>query len=414
MPDMARRRYQKTGHVYKEGGWWYCRFREDVRDANGIIKRTRRKAIIGPETMSKKQALREAWDKVLSKVDQFNAVPQSVMSLQQFVTQKFEPEVIWTLKHAGKEHYKYCLSRILPKLGSASLRTINMERIQTFCRAMVEVEKLSTQTVHHLRNALSAIFKHAKAIGYYAGENPASLVRLPEIESKPINALSFEQAKAALDLLSSPVREMAFLSMTMSPNVAELCGLRWKLVNLAAAPIVSAGELLPPYSIAIRENWYRGKPGTVKTGKRNRFVPLPAAAVEMLELLSKRSEFTGPDDYVFASSSGKPVDAHNVNNREFAALRGCPEDDPDPRRLLLRKVRITWHVFRHSCATFAEQVEMMRSDRIALMGHGAGSMTDRYTHHDVERLRASVEKIADRLITARPKLAEMKPGGGVM
>ena len=41
---------------------------------------------------------------------------------------------------------------------------------------------------------------------------------------------------------------------------------------------------------------------------------------------------------------------------------------------------------------------MARSDRIAMMGHAAGEMTDWYTHSDIERRPAGVNQIAARLV----------------
>jgi len=46
------------------------------------------------------------------------------------------------------------------------------------------------------------------------------------------HALTVDQAKQVLRVLKPPYRQMALLSMTTSMNLAELCGLRWKRVNL--------------------------------------------------------------------------------------------------------------------------------------------------------------------------------------
>jgi hypothetical protein len=54
----------------------------------------------------------------------------------------------------------------------------------------------SVQTAKHVRNTVSAIFTHAKRRGFHSGDNPATLVRLPEMIRKEARALSFEQAAA--------------------------------------------------------------------------------------------------------------------------------------------------------------------------------------------------------------------------
>ena len=111
---MARRRLQRKGSLAREGNWWTLRFREDVIDPEGNVRRVRRKAIVCVGTKSKREAQRVAWDEILSKLDQFAKAPGSAMTLGQFIEQQFKPDVFWTLKHAGREHYKYCIGKLPP------------------------------------------------------------------------------------------------------------------------------------------------------------------------------------------------------------------------------------------------------------------------------------------------------------
>ena len=143
----------------------------------------------------------------------------------------------------------------------------------------------SVQTAVHIRNVVSAVFNHAKLKRAYAGDNPVIGVRLPEMERKPTNALSFDQGRVLLEALPTPARQMALLSMTTSLNVAEMLGLRWKWVNLTNQAILVCGELLPPYTLGVRENYYRGKFGSVKAKSRRRNVPLSGSVVASLQSL---------------------------------------------------------------------------------------------------------------------------------
>jgi integrase len=58
---------------------------------------------------------------------------------------------------------------------------------------------------------------------------------------------------------------------------------------------------------------------------------------------------------------------------------------------------LSWHVFRHTHSTLGEQIGMALSDRQAQMGHGDVRMTMHYTHSDLERRRAGVEAMSERL-----------------
>ncbi|MCB1021013.1 MAG: tyrosine-type recombinase/integrase, partial [Acidobacteria bacterium] len=220
----------------------------------------------------------------------------------------------------------------------------------------------------------------------YHGENPAWGVRLPEMKRRELHALNFEQARQVLARLPNPAKEMALLSMTASLNVGEMLALRWKRVNLTSDPTVSEGELLPPYSLAVRENYYDGVFGSVKASTRRRIVPLPPMVVETLAAHRASSLHPNPDDIVFCSRNGKPKNERNLLRR---ALKPAGE--------ALGMPWLSWHVFRRTHATFGEQIGMALSDRQAQMGHSGPRMTLHYTQSDLSRRRGSVDAIAERL-----------------
>jgi integrase len=174
--------------------------------------------------------------------------------------------------------------------------------------------------------------------------------------------------------------------MTASLNVAEMLGLRWKRVNLTGEAVIVGGESLQPYTLAVRENYYRGKFGSVqaKSGRRN--VPLSRSVVRALEGIRQKSKHTRPDDLVFSSGKGTPLNENNLMRRRIK-----------PTARALGMPWLSWHVFRHTHATLGEQIGMALSDRQAQMGHSDPRMTMHYTHSDLNRRRVAVEAISDQL-----------------
>lgn len=394
--SLARRRGIQAPKVYRDGDLWKIRVYRDAINEEGKIYRSRPEFTIGPASgpgkLTEKQAATAAWENILKHLNAYAAVPQSVITLEQFVAQKFQPNCIENLKKAGQEHYGYCLSKILPVLGQERLRDIDTQRIQNLCRSLIN-RGLAPKTVKHVKNAVSAIFSHAKQERFFAGDNPAQFVKLPEAISAEKYAYSFAEAQTVLDRLllthHSKERLMALLSLTTSLNVAELCGLRWKRLNLSDGIIQSGGETIPPLSLIVREDFYRGKWGTTKTKSRRRTIGIPDLLIADLVMLNEESPFNKPDDIVFASKRGTPIDAHNVNSRVFRPLSkelGFP---------------VSWHIFRHSASTFAEHVEMPMSDREKLMGHAKAHMTAHYTHSDVARRRRYQNELAERLLPSK-------------
>lgn len=400
-PDLSRRRGQRRGYLYQKGPSWLLRWREDVIDSQtGKITRIQFSRALapadGPGKLTRKEAERFAWDEILSKLDQATIYPQTLCTLEQFITQKFLPDWTWSLKPAGQKHYQSQTKVVIRHLGKMRLRDVQTPHIQHAAQQLIENGK-STQSARHFKNAVSAIFRHAQTIGWYEKQNPAAAVRLPRMVRKPLHALTVDQAQALLAVLRPQVRTMAVLSMCCSLNVAELAGLQWKHLNLEMSYQVVDGESLPPHTLAVRRNVYEGQVTSTKTGGRLRNVPLPSELVSILSELRDTSKFSAAEDPVFSTSVGTPIDRKNLHQRELI---------PAGRRIGL-SWRLGWHVFRHTAATLMEHVGMLLSDRQSMLGHSSPAMTMHYTHSDLDRRRMSIEAISSLLVQSGTQLCKI-------
>ncbi|PYT30606.1 MAG: hypothetical protein DMG57_07745, partial [Acidobacteria bacterium] len=291
---MARRRGQQKGFVHIQGNAWYVAYREDGVDADGKIVRIRRnQRIADAKEVSKREAQRIARE-ILTKVDEQAQRPSSLVSVAEFVTGRFKPDVVWALKHAGQKHYDYVLRKhVIPALGDHRLRDVR-------CTSGTP-------------SALCC--NHAKLKRAYYGDNPAWGVRMPEMNRKETHALSFDTGRELLLMLPPMVQTMVLLSMTTSLNVAEMLALRWTRLNLTGEVVVVGGEVLEPWSLAVRENYYRGKFGSVKAKSRRRNLPLSRSVANALKEVLAKSRFTAPEDLVFASRNGTPLNETNLLRR---------------------------------------------------------------------------------------------------
>src|SRR5260370_31779344 len=166
------------------------------------------------------------------------------------------------------------------------------------------------------------------------------------------HALSFDQSFSAVASRQSPAREMVVLAILTSMNIAEICGLQGKRVNLNEQFTTVEGESLPPLTIAVRAQWYRGEYGSVKAKSRRRNLPIPVALRGVLAKIKERTKFTGPDDPVFAARTGKPVDEHNIARRHLK-----------PVGQWLGMPCLSWHVFRRPHRPLANDLAMASPDR---------------------------------------------------
>lgn len=429
--DLARRRFQAKGDLYEQGGFWKLRWREDQIAPDGSIKRGWSKPIaIGPSSgqgrLARKEAQKLSWDNFLSRLGQNTVGPRSMMKLRDFVEQIYKPGHAAVQKRP--KWFAAMLAHVVSQLGDARLRDITPIDAQRAVSAVItggyevkrrvgkqeglpvyEIDKrpYSVQTAKHIRNMISGIFTYAEEMEFWSGRNPAKGIRLPEMQRRPRHALSEEQIKALLDVLRSPAREMVLAATLTSMNVAEICGLLWKRVNLSDAWAICEGEAIPPLTIAVRQQFYRGQWSTLKRGARYRNIPIPAMLHEELIVLKGRGEFTGPDDPVFISTITKGGFDGPANRKA-----GAPVNDGSIAKWQLKPVGrklgmpwLSWHCLRHTHATLTKVEGLGDFDRMRLMGHASMEMTERYTSHSTDQQRAALEQIGERL--------RRKPQGGV-
>jgi integrase len=403
-PIVERRRNQRTGYVYRRGDSWFGQFRVDTteRSENGRFKRKKLTKFIapaaGPGAVTYKRAVVLFYDAELR--DLHRSGPLSMKTLREFVKERFEPDVVCSCKPAGKRHYGGMLrNHVLPAVGELRMRDFRPQHVYELIKAKLDWrgkdgERLSVQTVTHVRNTLSAIFRHAKRMQAYSGDIPTEGVRLPPLvhaEKRPLTWVQV-QAVAAVIGYPDPAEERKKGSAPVDPvkcaadnlqlgalvrvlaltglRIGEAMGLRWKHVDFEKGVV------------RVRENFTRGQYGTLKTARSRRDVPLHSLAIAELTKL-QHSSICNLELPVFAGrTSGKPLDQHNIAARFLkpAGKRaGCPW--------------VSWHVLRHTAATLAHGVGLSIEQRQKVLGHAGAEMTIRYTHPELEAVRKQLEQI---------------------
>ncbi|MGH2875857.1 MAG: tyrosine-type recombinase/integrase [Solirubrobacteraceae bacterium] len=102
--------------------------------------------------------------------------------------------------------------------------------------------------------------------------------------------------------------------------------------------------------------------------RRARQVPLPDQAAIALERLSRRGEFTAPDDYVFASRLGRRLDPSALRRR-FERARDAAGIEP-----------LRFHDLRHTYGSLLVAGGVDLPSVKAAMGHSHITTTERYLH----------------------------------
>jgi integrase len=129
---------------------------------------------------------------------------------------------------------------------------------------------------------------------------------------------------------------MMLMAILADINMSEICGLQWKRVNLNATESDADGDPIPPRTIAVRKQWYRDRLEDLKPS-RVRTLSIPPPLLPVLVKLRNRARFSEPDDFVFVSRQGTPVNQNNIVERRLK-----------PLAVQLGAPSLSWQVFRRT------------------------------------------------------------------
>lgn len=392
---MGKRRSQRTGYLYRKPKnkptAWYLQYRVDSSEIDPATGKKRRDKITvrigdcrGPNKMSEREAEREAWNRYLSQVDVMSLRPGSSMTLEEFVNRSWRPDRLAYLSPKGKESYETQLkNHILPTLGKKALRDIGLAQVQELMNQKANSispktgKRLQPESLERIVSTLKALFSHARRMDCITAR-PTDGVKLPKAREKEKKALTWMQVEIIADALPEPIATLVLFLTWTGLRIGEACGLRWQHVDL---------ETL---TVHVRENFVMGKYQDLKTRKSRRDVPIPAELATRIATIAHSMTANGvsADSLpVFANSTGlAPLDHHNVANRILK---------PTVKKLGLPWV--SWHSFRHTNSSLAEQAGMTVSQRMMILGHSDERTTRRYTHADMESARAFLSKISTKI-----------------
>jgi integrase len=207
----------------------------------------------------------------------------------------------------------------------------------------------------------------AGALIYYTPEEIEALARtlaggVHRDPTRPAMSVQEREARRAEDQQEA---ELVRLAAYAGLRQGELLALRWRDVDFAGSAITVA-----------RARSAGGETST-KSGRVRR-VPLPDQAAAALDRLSRRQDFTGPDELVFCNALGRPLDSSALRRR-FKRARDAAG---------LRPLR--FHDLRHTYGSLLAAAGVDVVTIQAAMGHGALVTTGRYLHARPARDQAAI------------------------
>jgi len=380
----VRRKGEQKGTVRRRGATWYIQFFRWEADGNGNLRYARTERKIEGTFRTAGQAQAAGYEQHVKEANGVTRVPQGLATVRQFVTARFQQDHIDLLKKSGRIHYRTVLdNHVLPSIGDVQMRDVTPQMVQSVVSGKFAAG-YAPQTLAHIRNVISAIFRHARNLRFYTGQLPTEGVRLPEMVHEERRALTWEQVKLLADALPSAYQPLIILLAQTGLRIGEACGLRWRYANLSDEWRIVDGEALPPNCLLVASNWTRNQRTTLKNRSAWRKIPLTAESWVALMEQWEATKFRGDDHPVFASRAGTPLDGHNMLQRVFK-----------PRA---RKLGLAWanfHCLRHTAATLADKAGLSLAEKQKILGHATAGMSMHYTHPEIERVRQAMERMSE-------------------
>ena len=389
---MAKRDYG-TGHLYIKQGSYFGRWRgPDGRLVNRKVGPVRSVGARGGG-LTRVQAEREL--RRIRDAEELapRPAPGSVIPTVDEVTDLLRQKQ--QLGGARRSYLENCESmqriHISPRIGSLSITDIRASHIEVIANAMLGDDK-APKTVRNVVSFLYSIFEHAIDRGLVR-ENPVRRATRPGRRRRgdvnpDLQFLTVEELDAVLRAIPDevvvrapkptrrgrsgpapppppdglgPVLRVVILAAAMTGlRQSELLGLRWRDVDWSAQ------------RIRVRNTFVRGEHST--DGKSDlstrRSVPMASRLARELDGWSRRTDYRGDDDLVFAHpQTGNPIDRTKVTKRFQAAC-------------VAAGVRtVTFHDLRHTFATrLAAHGEPLRAIQ-EFLGHADSKTTQIYAHY---------------------------------
>jgi integrase len=391
--SMTRPRYQE-GCLWTRGKrrkMWVLRWREDVLQPDGSVKRIQRAESLGPTNRITRQQARAILQDRMGTLNLSQRKPQVTRTLEEFVRAEWRPNAPLALKKSTVRYYGFQLDKhILPALGSSSLCQVSRARIEALLSSLRQKGHASG-TLRGVRATVSTVLQTCVERGYL-DKNPAHGIRIRTTATRIERGFySPAQVRQLLPELTEPCRTVVQLAVLTGMRIGEILALRWKRVDLLRG------------TIQVAENYCDGEFGTPKTRSSNRVIPMSGCLGDVLKTLRAGGKSNSPDALVLCTASGTPLNQKNLYNRVLAPA--CDR---------IKQPRVSWHSFRHTHATLLTEVGESIKTAQSLLGHSdLGTTLNTYAHVIPDSQRRAVERVAGVLFSDVLKLDDSADNGKI-
>lgn len=294
----------QTGYIWKKGGHWYGRWREDVLVGDHIERQAKvRQLAPYCDRYRNPSDVQPLLDDILRPINEGRANPRGTMTVAKYYENIFLPYAKAELKpstvNGYKQTWRMYLSEFLQSTVMRDFRCVDATKLLSDIHTKHRIGRI---TLRHCKALLSSIFTHAKRNGVIDGMNPVIDAGIPKKahKSKPTQAATAENVIAMLHTLTGIARLAVALVFFCGLRPGEARGARWEDYD---------GKRL-----LIRRSVWRTHLSDSKTehgGTEDNPSPVPVCE-PLRRILDERRQAKG---FILVGPKGKPMNLNNLAKR---------------------------------------------------------------------------------------------------
>lgn len=321
---------------------------------------------------------------VQRQVDAGLPLASDLLTVLMWLAQWYEHHLSDDLSPNTVEQYRWIIeSHLAPDLGRIRLKELAPADVEAMLKRKAE-SGLSSSTGMRIRSVLQMALQRAQVEGHIH-RNVAELARRPRVTHAEGKSLTGDEATRLLKAVSSTGLEAALMVMLLHGlRPGEAMGLIWDDVDFDDR-VLHIRRSLKREPAGLRL-------GGLKTKKSERALAMPAPVhkalrkrkVQQAEELLRAGGGAPPDNLVFTTSAGTPVDPSNLRRALSRATRDAKLGHWKPYDL------------RHSCVSLLSAAGVPLEEIADVVGHQGVRMTaDVYRHRVNPVVDSGVEVMED-------------------
>lgn len=374
----VRRRYQR-GQLIRSGEKWFGRWREDVANDTGTIKRVRKMQFLGAvkDLPTKRLAEREL-ERRLILTNSIHHWPNRPISFAIFAQRWIENVLVMQKLSSQSSARSHIRVHLLPAFGERSMADIRTEAIQQF----VSASKVSPKMTRNIIVTMMSMWSTAQAWGYVQ-HNPfprsaSGRLRLRLPAACPVRTYHFslEEARAIISRAKDPWKTFFRILAETGMRPGELAGLRRDAIGKS--------------SLTVTQSVWGQKLQTPKSDAAMRTIAISVDLAADLDRLVDSAPQT-EHGLVFVTSAAKPLSLDNLRQR---VLNPILEELGILTKIRSLGARAGCHSFRHMNATLMDTLNTPMKTRQKRLGHAQIATTLKHYSHPIA---AEDRRVADAL-----------------